>query len=369
MQRLVYSDLPMLLAPQSGPCISIYLPVGGGRTALSPKNLTQYRKLLRRAEALLLRRIPADEAQELLAPLRFFSSLDPVRGRVRGLCFFRSSRVQGVFATPHECETLSVVADSFHLRPLLDVLQDARSYLALRLSAGEAWLYCGHGRGLEALFHVSREPKQHLGEFLMQVEREVSAMGAHLAHAPLLTFGDAEVEGVYRLVSAHRHLHSCGPLLSGTPADPDVMLEQVWPHAERLLTQRRQRECEAYVRAMRHGSTLEALPEVTRAADAGLIRTLFVRRDVHLWGRADFTSGAVALEPEGSSLADDVLDDIGERVLRNGGMVIPVEEHELPMRGVAAALLKPASPPAQRPQADRRYLERGEPERLRESSF
>lgn len=76
------------------------------------------------------------------------------------------------------------------------------------------------------------------------------------------------------------------------------------------------------------------LERVAASAAASRVGTLLVEADRHIPGRIDLETGEVIL---GGSAVDDVLDDIAELVLNNGGQVVVVPSEHMPTStGVAA---------------------------------
>ena len=76
------------------------------------------------------------------------------------------------------------------------------------------------------------------------------------------------------------------------------------------------------------------LENVAASAVAARVGTLLTEADRHIPGRIDPDTGEIVL---GGGTGDDVLDDIAELVLKNGGQVVIVPNEQMPTRtGVAA---------------------------------
>ena len=79
------------------------------------------------------------------------------------------------------------------------------------------------------------------------------------------------------------------------------------------------------------------LSDIARAAAAGRIATLLIEADRVIPGRFDRVSGAIEFAPIENPGVDDLLDDLGELVLKTGGEVVIVPPERMPTdTGIAA---------------------------------
>jgi hypothetical protein len=89
---------------------------------------------MRTAERLLRSEYTSRDTKALLQPLEELAQGDFWRGQMGGLSLFRSSDLLTHYRMPMRCPELAVVADSFHVRPLLHFLQSNRYFYVLTLS-------------------------------------------------------------------------------------------------------------------------------------------------------------------------------------------------------------------------------------------
>ena len=75
-------------------------------------------------------------------------------------------------------------------------------------------------------------------------------------------------------------------------------------------------------------------------AAAGRVGTLLLEAERIIPGRLDFTTGDIAPDELQNPQVGDVLDDLAELVLRNGGQVIVLPTGRLPSRTGLAALYR-----------------------------
>ena len=130
MKPFTVPELQSLRVPHVAPCISLYLPtshphLGSGQDALRIKNP------LGTAERLLCARYTSQDIQMLLEPLEilangdFWRYLEALsdngcwRTQMNGLAVFRSPDFTGYYQIPMRLPEVAVVADTFHVKPLL----------------------------------------------------------------------------------------------------------------------------------------------------------------------------------------------------------------------------------------------------------
>ncbi len=132
------AELKTLNEEPDGSCVSIFLPThrAGTQTQQDPIRL---KNLLREAEERLLAKgLRAPEVDELVAPAR--ESLDDSdfwRHQSNGLAVFLSPGVLRYYRLPLNFEDLVIVANRYHLKPLLPLLTGDGQFYVLALSQNE----------------------------------------------------------------------------------------------------------------------------------------------------------------------------------------------------------------------------------------
>jgi hypothetical protein len=90
--------------------------------------------------------------------------------------------------------------------------------------------------------------------------------------------------------------------------------------------------------AARHKGSAD-LADVARAAFEGRVEALLVDADRRVYGRMD-GAGAITFADAGAPGAGDLLDDVGEQVLRTGGDVVVVPSDRMPVTSGIAAIYR-----------------------------
>ena len=117
---MIQPDLQELISSHQDPCVSIFMPVRHVRSKIR-ENPIRFKNLFARAEELLGKRnVDSETIENTLGPGRRLLQ-DPSfwRGHAGGLAMFLSPSLLRYFRIPIEMNERVLVADRFHLKPLL----------------------------------------------------------------------------------------------------------------------------------------------------------------------------------------------------------------------------------------------------------
>ncbi len=382
MRQFSIDHLTALLDNHEPPCISLYQPTHRHHPD-NQQDPIRFRNLLREMEASLREKYPTREVRPLLEkflPLardpQFWSH------RTDGLAILSSPEKFQIFEMQRPVRELLVVADSFHTKPLLRVLQSADRYQILCVNRQEAKLYEGNRDALDPveLTHVPSTLTEALGEELTEPHRTVvsySTGAAHSAHGEAVMYhghgqkkDEVEIDmvrffrAIDRAILKHHSQPSGLPLMlaalpeyhtpfrevshnpflmaDGIPINPetltlDQLRVQAWQRMELVYLARLANLVENYQVARFRQLGSDDVGQVAQATFAGRVGTLLVEADRIIPGRIDSKSGKVEpgnlCHPE----VDDILDDLAETVLRMKGEVVVVPAERMPSStGIAA---------------------------------
>lgn len=371
-------DLRHILSLRTEPCISLFLalPRHGPDLAKAP---VRFRALVRKAESLLGERYDARRVEALLAPLAGLAgATDVFTPGPESLAVFRAD---GLFETyrlwPAPPEGV-VVADSFHVKPLIRCLQDRHRYLVLALGSRRATLWEGSERGLvprpvPGLPRSAEEAAPAEGggraggprsggrasgpghgkgpgegdagrrEELLRFFRAVdSALGDTLGDdAPIVVAGAAPLLPLFREACSHAARHGEGVEGAVDDLGPEELHARTLRAARRALDARDASLAEDFRRQLDRGLAADILTRVAEAAVGGRVRRLLVADGRRLFGRVDRTTGEVTLHAgQTGPQDDDVLDDLAEIVLERGGEVLVLDPERIPGEAAAVATFR-----------------------------
>jgi hypothetical protein len=369
-----------LLADTQPPCVSLYQPTQRSFPERQ-QNSIRYKNLLRRMQTSLGEKYAARDVRSILDR---FDALGGDEGfwvrRTEGLAILASADRFEVFELQRSVPELVIVADSFHVKPLLRIVQSADRYHVLALNRKEVKLYEGNRDALDPveLADVPSTITAALGEELTEPYQGFHGVGpyhaargnAGIRHGRGQKKDDVELDMerffrvVDRAILEHHSRPSGLPLLlaglpqnvagfravtrnpfvvdAGVEVDPDSLtLEQLRTHAWRAVEpfylQRLAELTDSYTLNRSRGLGDEDPAAIAAAAVAGRVGTLLIEAERLVPGKIDAATGKLERRPLGDPEADDVLDDLAEIAVRMKGEAIVVPAQRMPSAtGIAA---------------------------------
>jgi hypothetical protein len=391
MNILKRDDLKRLSEKRDGWHVSIFMPThrAGAETQQDPIRL---KNLLGQAEERLLasdrdrgrRGLRAPEAKALLEPAsRLVQDSLFWQRQSDGLAIFISSEIAQHYRLPFEFEDLVVVADRFHMKPLLRLLSgDGRFYvLALsqdqvrllqgsRYSVGDVELKSvpsslaealrfddperrlqfhtasgptGGKGGRPAMFYGQGAPSQdEKGDILRYFQKLDQGLQELLAdeQAPLVLAGVDYLLPLYREANTYPHLVEKG--VEGNPENLSAkeLHQRAWAIVQPRFLGEREVAAERFRQLAGTEKASDDLVEIVPAAHHGRVETLFVALDLQQWGEYDPATNEVRLRQEFEPGAQDLLDLAAVQALLHGGSIYAVEPAQMPAGASLAALFR-----------------------------
>jgi hypothetical protein len=328
----------------------------------------------------LQEKYPAAEIRALLEPFEALSNdHDFWNHTTDGLAVFGAPGLFQVFGLQRTTPELAVVAESFHTKPLLSCLQSADRFQVLALNLHEIRLFEGNRDALDEIDLASGVPRtltEALGEELTEPHQTVASYGGAGGRSVPMRHGhgdkkdemDNDAERFFRRVDraileshsqpsglplilaalpehqGHFRKHSQNPFLldEGIKIHPDALpmkefRELAWHSFQPQYQAGLAELADDFAVAKSKGLGQEDVKQVAEAAALGRIATLLIEADRQIPGRIDGATGEVEFEDLNHPEVDDLLDDLGELVLTNGGRVVVVPADRMPTTtGVAA---------------------------------
>ncbi|HYE37402.1 hypothetical protein [Methylocaldum sp.] len=373
------NDYPAgLLGIQEPPCLSLYQPTHRHHPD-NQQDPIRFRNLVKTLEESLWRAYPEEQVQPLIES---FLALAGDRGfwnhTLDGLAVLAAPGLFRVYRLQRPVPELAVVADSFHTKPLLRILQSADRYQVLGLNRREVKLFEGNRDALDEIELAPEVPRtitEALGEELTEPHLTISTYGSGPT-GPAMHHGqgakkdevDLDAERFFRAVDRavlehhsrpsglplllaalpeHHHLfrqvsHNPFLLAEGIDIHPDAvsadaLRERAWRTVEPYYLARLTELVETFGAAKAKGLGADDPAQVAGAAVAGRVATLLIDADCEVPGRIDPATGRVEFGNLAHPEVDDLLDDLAEWVLKTGGQVVVVPAERMPTEtGVAA---------------------------------
>lgn len=379
MNSLIQDYPAVLLRNEETPCLSLYQPTHRQH----PDNVQdpiRFRNLVKQMEESLRQKYPKREVAPLLAPFEALADNSAFWNHTAdGLAVLGAPGMFRVYRLPRPVSELVVVADSFHTKPLLRITQSADRFQVLGLSRDGFKLFEGNRDSLLEV-QVLDSAEQTAGGMLNKGAD--SREGAHRSYGPTgdsawhgtdvkQAAGDRDIEQFFRAVDQavmqrsgesgamglilaalpeHHHLFrsvSKNPRLLKEAIDvhPDAMAldalrERAWELIQPYYLERLSGLLDAYGAAAAKAQGSDLLDDIAKAAVEGRVATLLIEADRLVPGRIDAATGRVSTGKLSDPAMDDLLDDLGELVLRTGGEVVMVPAQRMPASTGAAAVFR-----------------------------
>jgi hypothetical protein len=360
------------------PCISLYQPTHRHHPD-NQQDPIRFKNLMGTIEESLRRKYKGREIRPLLAPFEKLASDGMFWNHtLDGLAVLATSESFRVFQLQRPVRALAVVADSFHVKPLLRVVQSADRYDVLCLTRQSARVLEGNRYALDPLDlsgfpatmtaalgeqlteptrgmhstgtpggtvqhgHGSRKDEidKDAERYFRVVDRAVLEQVSKRSDLPLILVALAEHQPVFRGVSQNPSLAAKGVEVNPESLTNEELRAAAWRVVEPRYAERLAKLSEAYRTAAARQKGTSDLSDAARAAVEGRIATLLVDADRVIPGRIDPGSGAVAKANLEEPDIDDALDDLAELVLRTGGEVVVVPSDRMPTPSGLAATFR-----------------------------
>lgn len=376
MDSLAHDFTAGIFRTSEPPCLSLYQPTHR-RHPDNQQDPIRFRNQVKTLEESLRRKYSTRDVRPLLTPFQALAD-DPSfwNHTLDGLAVLSAGGLFRVYRLQRPVPELAVVADSFHIKPLIRILQSADRYQVLSLNQQEIRLFEGNRDALDpvepspaALKAVDEAREADRKQPQVQVwTHGAESSGAAVRHGAGADVVETGIERFFRAVDrailvdhsrpsglplvlaalpenlARFHRVSRNPFLvaEGIAGDPgpltaDELRNRAWglfePHYQARLTALIDMFGAARSKDLATGDVALA----ARNAVAGRVSTLLIDADKHVPGRIDPITGAIEFDDLANPEVEDMLDDVGELVLKYGGQVVIVPTDRMPTdSGIAA---------------------------------
>jgi hypothetical protein len=362
-----------LLDPHFPPCVSIYMPMQRAKPPAA-QNPREYRDLVDQAERQLASDYPRHITGPILENLRSVGTDDGFWvGDRDGLAVFASPDLLSVIDLRKPVRPAVHVADNFHVKPLLRILQADARYHLLTLTQRHVQMFAGTGDTPLVPLDSGNLPQDPGVVSKMRLNHQISA--TEDLHTPSTQLPDegnaaypASLDAFFRAVDkavwenfsrdaglplilcAVEHYHPQFHQISNNPHllpdgikhDPqslgtDRLRQEAWAIIEPGVRARMQALTDQFRAAKAHHKGSDEPVEVVEAANVGRVETLLIDSGHEILARYDPITGRIASPTPSDTHADDLLDEIAEVVLRADGEVLVLPPEMMPTdQGLAA---------------------------------
>jgi hypothetical protein len=377
MKTDLHVVMQQVLNHQQAPCASLYLDTH--RTQPQRRDdPTRYRNLVRELRDSLSSAYSPAMIAEFIAPFEHLERNEEFwNSRTEGIIVFRSPDLFLRFHVDRPVGDLAIVAESFHVKPLLKLLQTNERYHVLTLTRDTAHLYLGDRDGIEevdlgpdapmtmekalgtelterhftrsnsggterSVGHTTTSDEVELDteKFLRVVDRTVIERATRLDGLPIILCGVTELVGEFRRITRNTHILADAIVVHPHSIDRREMTKRAWSIMEPLAKQRSLNLIELYRNAATRWNGVDDIVQVAHAAVEGRIGTLLVEEQREVPGKIDAVTGDIAFDDLHQPDIDDVLDDLAVMVMRMKGTVHVLPAQAMPTATGVAAILR-----------------------------
>lgn len=383
MELLTKELIQELLAADQAPCLSIYMPTHRQH----PENLQDiilFKNLVRQMKESLLQKYSAGEVQKHLEPLETLADDSSTWNHTSdGLAVFSANGLFKVVSVHKSFEELALVADSFHTKPLRQYLQSLDHFHVLGLTLSDIRLFEGTRHSLTEVNLTADTPKtitEALGDELTDKHTTVASYGGSggesspMRHGhggrndetekdaerffrviantiyeqytkpsgwPLILAALTEHQSLFQKVNKNPLLLTKGIAINPSSVTPDKLAKMAWEIMEPEYKLKLDSLVALFEQARANGKGSDDYKEVAVAAVEGRVDTLLVEADRIIPVRiTNLVTGNTQKKDMINPIVDDLLDDMGELVMKMGGQVMVLPTGKMPSETGLAAIFR-----------------------------
>jgi len=356
-----------ILSSHGGVHLTVYLENRGGAVHLSAQLLDAIQK----ANEMLVGVLSNAERKSFLKPLenllldaRVFKNISGNVGIFRNNTGFRLLNI------PVKVETTCFLATSFHVKPVLSWLQSDQDCLLMGVSSEAAYLYLLGQNSLkivetflfpDSLKHYYSKGFQNLREAREMATHEDAAFSVlndrinniTAQHKPrLFLAGDTSIlKGMERSLT-YCNTHSASISDTFSTSEISTLCTQIRASAANEADRLLKLSIFEYELMQNTGRMPENIFQISKAVAQQRVSKLLVASDVSIFGKLHEQSGSLIInQSDIDHEDDDLLDDLAQSVLRQGGNVLIAPRDQIPMGRSVLAILKDTDPPLAQQQA------------------
>ncbi|HSO88108.1 MAG TPA: hypothetical protein VLQ91_16270 [Draconibacterium sp.] len=383
MELLTKELIQELLSVDQAPCLSLYMPTHQKHPENS-QDIILFKNLVRQMEESLLQKYSAGEVQKHLEPVKaLVDNNDIWNHTLNGLAVFSAEGIFKVVRLHKSVEELAVVADSFHTKPLRQYLQSLDHFHVLGLTLHDIRLFEGNRHSLTEVELTADTPKtitEALGDELTEKHSTVDSYGGiggesspmhhgqggkkdetekdaerffrvvantiyeHFSKPsgwPLILAALPEHHNLFQKVNKNPLLLSKGIAINPSSVSPDKLAIMAWEIMEPEYNVKLDNLVARFEQARANGKGSDDYKEVAVAAVGGRVDTLLVEANRIIAVRVtNLVTGNTQKKDLSNPKVDDLLDDMGELVIKMGGQVMVLPTDKMPSEKGLAAIFR-----------------------------
>lgn len=375
--EIAYSFPNEIIYQEEGPLISLYQPTHRHFPENRQDSIV-YKNLLRGIENSLSRKYDRDSTGQIMEP---FYELERDKhfwnNTLDGIAVLASKNNCIIYNLQGSVKEFAAVANSFHIKPLINAFQSMENYQLLGLSRNSFTLYQGNRYGFSEIVLPTETPKtleEVLGKqltdpylthgsyggtkgnpiyhghgdikqeididtekFFRYVDRFVTTNYSTPSKLPLILVSLKEYHSLFKTISNNPYLIDNGINSSYDSLGLDELRIKALEIIEPINLERMRNLADFYKKAEADELASSDLAQVSMAAFNSQVDTVLIEENRIVPGKIDYSTGAVEYGAEGDYDSGDILEDIAELTLLRKGDVYILPREKMPgTTGVSA---------------------------------
>lgn len=335
MRELTVRDLNMLNVSSKGPMISLYL--SKDEAILDQKSIIErWKELLNKAEFYLLKDYTRSYVNEFMRKLRDIDYIAKLEALDKGFIIFYSEEGfdgnVGFIRVQSSITDLVVVADSYHIKPLIRIKNNVRGFFIVTMSSRVINVLIENSGHLIKLDSYRNEPgidgnnKKDSKDFFLNASQELNKLFAAYRLPIVLAGVKDHITHMKKLVSQSMLIDEA--IIGNVEKMKSIELrERVYKILTPYYDHQELSAIKELEIAMSRDQAVTYLEDIAISAVLGKITKLFVVENRFVWGSINKRTGELFITPrQVNAHDDDVLDDLCQLVLSKGGEVVVVKE-------------------------------------------
>jgi hypothetical protein len=345
-------------------CISIYIPTHkAGQEVLERHDIVNFKNQIQKISAdLASSGLKPNEIDKLLKPaVELLDNSDFWRQQSEGLAVFLTNGFFDYYKSPVRFEEFYLISQSFYVKPLIPMADKMKKFYLLKLSKHELNLFEAteftidpvdiheiapttirevtkfydfeaelQGQGTAqvgtatAAHHRTDEQNPEKEHLLFEYFRKVNDSIVKLIgnqSVPLVIAGVEYYHFIYKKANTYPHLCKSGPTGSFDRTHPQELLKEAWPHVEPFYKKFEQNKASQFQDLSNTDRVSIDVGEIIKAAASGRVDTIFVSKNVNIWGKFDEQEQDVAVHHSYQQNDECLLNKASIKTLENGGQV------------------------------------------------
>ncbi len=349
MKELMNHDLKLITEAHSVPMLSIYL--SKENSSVDVKVLSdKWKESLTRAEFFLLKDYTKSFVNNFMESLWSSHIVETLESLDKGLIVFFSSTDAWYLKVQSTISDLVVVADSFHIKPLIRIKNNESGFFLVSMSSKAISVFLetnGHLFRLDTYRNPMTlsdigtnkvKPEDHR-EFVLQSALEINKTLAAYK-LPIILAGVRDHLGHMRKYLDHSMILSDSIIGNIERLKRDEIREKCFEILQPFYNKKEEEAIAEIDQAVKKNHAITFIEDIAISAVYGKIRKLFVMENKQLWGSLNKNTGEIFISPrQTNSHDDDLLDDISQIVLNKGGEVVVLKNAHNLKGFIAAAVV------------------------------